>query len=54
MTAKEKAEKMLDDFLDAYQASRATRGTWYLWQCRDKYAEVAAQLAKSFTDDLTT
>ncbi len=52
MTAKEKAEKMLDDLFSARAALNQTRGTWYLWEARDKYAEVAERLAKTFTDDV--
>jgi hypothetical protein len=51
MTAREKAEQMLDDLFEKRAALSQTRGTWYLWEARDKYAEVAEQLAKTFTDD---
>jgi hypothetical protein len=51
MTAKDKAEKMLNDLYSARDAMKASRGTWYLWEHRDKYAEVVDRLAKTFTDD---
>jgi hypothetical protein len=52
MTAREKAEQMLDDLFAARAAALTqTRGTWDLWRARDRYNEVADLLAKSLADD---
>lgn len=47
MTALEQANKHIQGLLDKYDALRQTRGTWYLWEFRDKRAEVTALLAKA-------
>lgn len=44
MSKREQAKKMLNELLNAYGAQRNSRGTWYLWRLREKYAEVAKVL----------
>lgn len=41
---KEQADKLVWEVINAYSVSQSNRGTWYLWQFRDKKDELVKLL----------